>query len=66
MLDVSFFSSSQINTISLIKRANDKLKKLFSFRETGQKSVHCHSASLNYGVFLMGWALYLTHRRPLL
>lgn len=62
-----FFFSLVILTIPLIKRAADKLKKMFSFWEAGHQLV-CHSASfsLNYRVFLIGWALYLAHHRPLL
>lgn len=36
MLNVSFFNSSQVNTIPLIKRANDKLKKPFLLGKLGK------------------------------
>lgn len=59
MLNVSFFNFSQVNTVLLIKRANDKLKKLFLLGNWAKiRTSFC--LSLNNGVFSNGLGSVLT------
>lgn len=59
MLNVSFFNFSQVNTVPLIKRANDKLKKLFLLEKLG-KNKNVILLIFNNGVFSNGLGSVLT------